>query len=212
MPLELRRQIRIALKFIKLDENSHLFKYLMNIANTNSLRLKNSPRKSYIEKVITIKEEMGLNWNEFKNSKKRTILNFFTNKWLTNYKHKWFNEERQICYKDLKKVKMKYVPIHKSRKINSTWHQLRLGVLPLNGFLKPIKKAKISMCEKCKEEETVNHLLSQCKYYDEIWQKSFLRRKQQHVCLGQSFPNFLFLGPTLSKFSFMGPTRKNFCQ
>ena len=166
LPLELRREQQI-FKMWHRKKCTLVGKYLKNLKNKD--RLKYDRRKSFKERLENLNKIM-------ENMKKTKIWEMDIREFQIIILEKWYKkliEEKEnlrnkgIKYEPIKKLR--YEPISNIREVNARWHQTRLEVLPLKGFLNSINKSKTSKCRKCKRRESVNHFLGICKKYEAIW-------------------------------------------
>ena len=67
----------------------------------------------------------------------------------------------------------------KSRKLTKVWHQARLNVLPLNNFLKRIRKHNTGLCSYDDEIEDTEHFIKRCKLYDGVWKNLYYHRERR---------------------------------
>jgi hypothetical protein len=180
-PLEIRRYGRIMNTNKRLRESSTM-KNLENLAN--NVRLMGNRRRSFLEKLIQTKKILNLDQNRTKNLSKKELNKILKIEWSRIMNQTWKNEERQVCYKNIKSPSLRYIPISNNRKMNSTWHQARLGVIPTKAFLFSIGKKKDNKCPRCKVKDNINHMLSSCNRYRSIWTKRKMSRKPEEVSLG----------------------------
>ena len=175
LPLEFRREQQL-FKMWQRKKDTLLGKFLKNLKNKN--RLKYDRRKSYIERL----KELN---NSIEKLKSVNIWEMGIKEFQIIILEKWYKkliEEEEnirnkgINYKILKNLK--YEPISNNREVNAKWHQTRLEVLSLKGFLKSINKSKSSKCRKCKRRETINHFLTKCKKYEAIWEDDLRKKKK----------------------------------
>jgi len=175
LPLEFRREQQL-FKMWQRKKDTLLGKFLKNLKNKN--RLKYDRRKSYIERL----KELN---NSIEKLKSVNIWEMGIKEFQIIILEKWYKklieEEENIRNKGIKyKIlkNLKYEPISNNREVNAKWHQTRLEVLPLKGFLKSISKSKSSKCRKCKRRETINHFLTKCKKYEAIWEDDLRKKKK----------------------------------
>ena len=94
-------------------------------------------------------------------------------------------EESRDKIKKYNKIKITdtYKMFCKSRKLTKVWHQARLDVLPLNNFLKRIRKHNTGLCTYDKEVEDKEHLIKKCKLQDKIWVNLNKQRQANYTSL-----------------------------
>ena len=134
---------------------------MMKIKNAN--RLKYSAKQSFKEKIKTLKQKYG----KISKMDEKSIKELIKNQWIETIKNKKY-ETRNTNYEEISEKNLKYNEISQSRKLNKLWLQARLGVIPTNEFLKSINKSKDEKCRKCGQIETLEHILIECNFYENI--------------------------------------------
>uniref|UniRef100_A0A673MAK6 Uncharacterized LOC107721237 n=1 Tax=Sinocyclocheilus rhinocerous TaxID=307959 RepID=A0A673MAK6_9TELE len=87
---------------------------------------------------------------------------------IAEWQIKWDNNEKgRFFYNLINKVSQKIRHIGKTRKEEVVYNRILLGHSNLNSTLKILGKHPNGLCEQCKVEETVTHVILECKKYEE---------------------------------------------
>jgi hypothetical protein len=181
LPLELRRYGKIINTGSRMRNTSTMM-YLESIELRD--RLMEKRRSSFLEKLKQTQDYLHLDNNRERRLSKSELNNILKREWTRRMNAEWRADDRQACYQNIKTTTLIYTPISRKRKINSAWHQARLGVTPTKAFLFSIGKKSDNKCPRCKVTDNLNHMLSTCSRYRTLWMKMKMNRKPEGVSLG----------------------------
>ena len=172
-PLEPRRKVQV----LRFWQNLHvhprpLTRFLTELPDEK--RLKKKHRSSFLERVSQVMKETGLSHNRVIGLKKQEFQTCTKNLWKQQRKLGGRRDERNSHYRKIQaSTELKYPTDYskKHRKTVAEWHGLRLGTLPLNGFLHSIGLHSDGQCECGRGKETVEHFLFSCQNHTEASKK-----------------------------------------
>jgi phage FluMu protein Com len=180
LPLELRRFGKIINTGNRMRD-SPTMRYLESQDVRD--RLIEKRRSSFLEKLKQTQHSLKIDNNLERRLSKSELNCILKREWTRRMNEEW-RDERQACFQNIKSTSLIYKPISRKRKMNSAWHQARLGVIPTKAFLFSIGKKLDNKCPRCKVTDNLNHMLSTCSRYRTVWMKRKMNRKPAVVGLG----------------------------